>query len=209
MDPRDWALQQTCPTVVVPKFGTLDPMPEGGHRLLVAVDGLWLEVRRPWLHVRVALARQTIFNVPYGEVSPLTELAFGQVPPLLKQRFLAEAQAALPNEHAAWLVWDERQALLGYQSLQAIKRGPSTIQYHRPHLAESESLAVDIHSHGHLPAFFSRTDNEDDRGAYKLAIVVGSFGSDELSVAMRLCLGGWFIALPTAPITAKEWLCDT
>jgi PRTRC genetic system protein A len=127
----------------------------------------------------------------------------------MKQRFLAEASAALPNEHAAWLVWDGRRAALTYQSLVAIACGPGAIQYHRPRLFDHESLAVDIHSHGMLPAFFSDTDDKDDRGAYKLAIVVGSFGGAELSVAMRLCLGGWFIDLPATTIPAKEFLCAT
>ena len=209
MDPRDWALQQTCPVISVPKFGALGPMHESGHRLLIAADGLWLEVRRPWLQVRLPLACQSCFTVPYGALTPVMQLSFGQVPPALKQRFLVEAQAALPNEHVAWLIWDAQDDGLTYQSLKAIERRPDRIQYHSPRLTESESLAVDIHSHGRLPAFFSRTDDEDDRGAYKLAIVVGSFGDDELSVAMRLCLGGWFIDLPTSPISAKEWRCDT
>ena len=107
MDPRDLALQQTCPTLVVPKYGELEPMSDFGHRMLVASDGLWLEVLRPWLHLQVPIAEQEAFALPFGPLTVKMELTFGRVPPALRERFLADAKAALPDEHAAWLVWDE------------------------------------------------------------------------------------------------------
>jgi PRTRC genetic system protein A len=45
---------------------------------------------------------------------------------------------------------------------------------------------VDVHSHGILPAFFSGTDERDDRtDDAKLAFVVGNLDKTEVSVTMR------------------------
>lgn len=208
MDPRDDVLQQSCPTIVVPKYGALVPMEEWGHRVLVARNGLWLEVLRPWLHALVPIASQEAFPLPFGELTVKLALAFGRVPLSFRERFLSEANAALPDEHAAWLVWNENQRTLQYRELAVIDRTPGRIQYRHPRLSDGEWLAVDMHSHGGLPAFFSATDNDDDRGAHKLAIVVGNLGSAEISVAMRLCLGGLFIDLPTIPIGGEVASCD-
>ena len=51
---------------------------------------------------------------------------------------------------------------------------------------------VDCHSHGHIPAFFSGEDDQDDLADdLKISFVFGSLDSDNPSVAMRLVgLGG-------------------
>jgi PRTRC genetic system protein A len=49
-------------------------------------------------------------------------------------RFVADAREALPNEHAAWGVWDEQKQLLTYRPLVAIAAGPGGISFHRPRL---------------------------------------------------------------------------
>lgn len=50
MDPRDVALQSVAPVIMVPRYSDLEPLSQNGHRFLVADDGLWLEVYRPWLY---------------------------------------------------------------------------------------------------------------------------------------------------------------
>ena len=69
-------------------------------------------------------------------------------------------------------------------------------------LAEREHLAIDLHSHGLAPAYFSATDDQDDAGAVKISGVFGNLDQPVPTVALRLCLLGLFIPLtvPAAKI---------
>jgi PRTRC genetic system protein A len=51
LDVRDRLVQQHAPTIMVPTHSDLAPLTAAGHRYLAAADGLWLELRRPWLHM--------------------------------------------------------------------------------------------------------------------------------------------------------------
>ncbi len=47
-----------------------------------------------------------------------------------------------------------------------------------------------------LRRFFSRTDNKDDRGDLKIAIVVGNVDQPNPTVKARLCTLGRYLPLP-------------
>lgn len=51
---------------------------------------------------------------------------------------------------------------------------------------------MDCHSHGRHPAYFSSTDNQDDRHDVKMALVIGNCDRSNPSVAARLCAKGLF-----------------
>lgn len=192
-DPRDIFLQQHTPVVMVPRFGEFEPMTHAGHRFLAAADGLWIEAVRQWLYVRAPIAASEV-AMPFGQVSAREEYTFhaADIQRVL-QRFMADARAALPNECAAWGVWDESASRLRYTPLKAIDATPGSVKFHRPGLGDGLHLAVDLHSHGATSAFFSGTDDADDAGEVKLSIVIGDLGQDEPSIAMRLCVLGLFI----------------
>jgi PRTRC genetic system protein A len=142
---------------------------------------------------------------PYGTVEEKVEFAFGRLGSALQelQAFAAEARAALPNEYAAWIIWDAQKQKLQYRPLPATSATPGSITFDRPALAEHESLAIDLHSHGDSAAFFSATDDADDAGEVKIAGVFGGLGAgSEPDVAFRLCVLGMFIPLkvPAAAI---------
>lgn len=194
IDIRDAALQAVCPSVMVPRFGTLQSLQEPGHRFLVAADGLWIEAHRPWVYIRQPIARQEAVAMPYGRLTPAVHLAFGSIPRALLDDFAEVARAQLPNECAAWIVWSERGGL-ELRHLDNIKASPGYVQFHRPELSDDEHLVIDLHSHGMLPAFFSATDNHDDKGEIKLAAVVGNLDYEKPSMVVRLCVQGLFIDL--------------
>ena len=56
MDSRDVALQSVMPTVMVPRYSELEELATAGDRILMAANGVWLEVCRAWLYVRVLVA---------------------------------------------------------------------------------------------------------------------------------------------------------
>ena len=61
------------------------------------------------------------------------------------------------------------------------------------HLAlDDEHLVFDCHSHGRYSAFFSKTDNLDDKSEVKIAYVVGNCDQPQQTRQYRLCLRGIF-----------------
>lgn len=192
LDPRDAILQAHTPAIMVPRYGALPLMDKPGHRFLVAGSGLWLEVLRPWLYAKVQIAYAEM-PLPFGAVEHTVQYAFGERDiRALQERFLADAFTAMPNECAAWGVYDEAAGALGYRPLLADAASPGGVSFHRPRLAEHEHLAVDLHSHGALEAFFSATDDEDDEGEVKISVVAGTLDRAP-TFASRLCLLGQFI----------------
>jgi PRTRC genetic system protein A len=194
LDQRDAVLQAHTPAVIVPRYSALQIIPEPGHRYLVAHDGLWLELLRPWIHLRTRIAStHGEISLPYGKVAPVFTYAFapGELENL-QRRFVHDATAALPNEFAAWGVWDENAGRIEYRPLIADASSPGGIAFHRPRLEPHEHLAIDLHSHGTMDAFFSATDDADDAGEVKLSAVVGTLDK-EPTFASRLCVLGLFI----------------
>ena len=196
LDLRDRLTQQQVPAVMMPRHTNFAPLEANGHRFIVAADGLWIEVRRPWLYLIWPVATAPI-SLPYGEVlAEDMDFAFdldGAEFQQLLERFSVEAAAALPAEHAAWFVWDEQRQTLQYQPLIADEASPGGIKFHRPALPDHQHLAVDVHSHGTMAPFFSGTDDEDDAGEVKLSYVLGHMGREEESWSARLCAHGLFI----------------
>ena len=197
MNAHDHQLQALCPTVMVPKFEPLPDLDHAGHRFLAGRDGLWIEARRAWLHARIPLTPAPI-PLPYGELPPLVDFRFGRgLLPLLR-RFVREAAEFSPDEHAAWLGWNQHTQSLEYLAVRVIQQSGSHIRYERPLTSPGVDLCVDLHSHGRLPAFFSSQDDRDDDET-KLAICVGNCDQPFPSLAARLCLQG-------AHIDLSEWL---
>lgn len=204
--PLDIALFDSAPTVAVPKHAQFAPLADVGHRFLMTAEGVFVEVRRPWLHVIQQLAKHSDVGPkpPYGLVMPKIELAFGRLGVAIPfvQAFAEEAQSALPNEHAAWIVWDQEKKALAYKALHVSASSPDGINFDRPVLEAHESLAIDLHSHGGAPAFFSDKDDTDDAGEVKISGVIGGLGDGGTpSVAFRLCVLGLIIPLKV-PVSA-------
>lgn len=195
-DPRDVLLQNLTPVIPVPRFSPLAPMEKPGHRYLLARDGLWLEVYRPWIHGRVPLATCEFsgeHRLPFGELEQSIEYRFGAEDlQRLQALFAYDACKTLPNEAAAWGVYDEKSGRLEYRALLADAASATGITFQRPRLADHEHLAVDIHSHGAGPAGFSTTDDRDDLGEVKISLVAGGLGG-QVEWESRLCLLGVYV----------------
>ncbi|MGU7775657.1 PRTRC system protein A [Burkholderia sp. MR1-5-21] len=199
MNPFDTVLQQSFPSVMVPSREPVEPMARPGERLLIASDGVYLEILRPWVCLVRRIARYEVSTaVPYGKVEETTALMCGQIPAELVAEFHAMARAALPNEAGAWIVWNSVMGTFRIVALPSLSHGPGHLVYERPRLAEGEWLVVDCHSHGAGPAFFSRTDNQDDRHDVKFALVLGRCDRTP-SIALRLCAKGIFEKFERAP----------
>lgn len=199
MDARDLALQASCPVLAAPRFGTLSPM-TNGQRIIVAANGVFVQVKLDWLDCIQRLAPAVAgFPLPFGEVQERMVFAFGRLPIQLIEQFLAAARERLPDESAGALVY-ARGSGSGSGSLRLVlhppvSASPGHITYDVPALSEDETLAVDLHTHGRLPAFWSATDDRDDRGI-KIAGVFGHLHCEQPSAEFRLVLNGLYRALP-------------
>ncbi|HZF19465.1 MAG TPA: PRTRC system protein A [Burkholderiales bacterium] len=198
LDPRDRALQAHTPAIIVPRFSELAPLEHNGHRYLIAEDGVYLELRRPWMRIVWPVAPAEA-PLPFGqapEIGARLDFDWKQLTALLDP-FERDAHLAMPNEFAAWITWKPNGSgghTLDYRPLLASEATPGGLDLIRPALAEGEHLVADLHSHGAMEAFFSAIDDEDDAGEVKYAAVLGGLGTDAPRWKMRLCLpGGQFV----------------
>lgn len=194
----DKALLAAAPVAAVPRHAPFHPLQDNGHRFLLAEDGLYLEVRRPWLHYIHQLAKQTAVAIPYGPLKGKCELDFGTIGSALEQmrEFAAKARADAPIEAAASLLWDHRERSWRIEYPDIIgEASASRIQFRQVEPGPDESVAIDLHSHGYAGAYFSPTDDEDDRGAVKISAVFGNLDTATPTVAFRLCVLGLYIPI--------------
>lgn len=189
----DRYIREMVPTVSAPVRTPLEPLPQHKHRIIVAKNGTFVEVRRAWLHAVVKLSSHGGLALPFGEVQPSLTLT-EPLPGSLLEQFEEHARSRFPNETAAWIVYGKET---GYRLLllDEIQASVGSVKFHRPEL-DGEELVIDLHSHGQLPAFFSETDDADDYGEVKLAAVVGSLDQPKPTWALRLCLLGLFVPWP-------------
>ncbi len=195
LNPIDRTLQTVTPTVMVPRHEAFVPLTTPGHRFLAAEDGLWIEIHRPWLYVRVPLATQDRVAMPYGKLGHHVELGCGKIKwqPLID--FLRDAAATPHTEIAGGIIWNAATNAWRYERFVEISASGSHINYERPRLGEQEHLVVDMHSHGQHAAGFSGTDDQDDRGEVKIALVVGKIDEqgENPALATRLCALGIYL----------------
>jgi len=196
MDSRDVTLQSVMPTVMVPRFSKLEELDTAGNRILMASNGVWLEVCRAWLYMRTPIAPPVTVPVPYGKVRTEVRFGFGRLPRNLVAQFIELAKERCPNECAAWVVWNQQTDQWRLMMLEERSAGPDHVIVNLPSLEEGEHMVMDLHSHGWLDAFFSSTDDYDDgRGEVKIAGVVGNLNKPEVTASFRLCANGVFVPL--------------
>ncbi len=188
-DPRDEAVQATCLVKAVPRFGDL-PTHASGQRMLLAGNGLFVQMKTPWLDCTTRVA-EVGMHLPYGSLDETIAFAFGVIPVGLLERFLKEARLELPNETAGALIFNVRTGGLRLAMHEAVAAGPGHVSYRIEELPDDELLAVDLHSHGRLPAFWSAEDDRDDQGV-RVCGVFGNLDRARPTARFRLVLNGLF-----------------
>jgi PRTRC genetic system protein A len=185
----DGMAAELCPIVAMPQSGKIEPRSTYGRRYILAKNGLFLEAKAPAGYFRLHLG-DLEHKMPFGECKQEINFSFhhrGNQHIVLIKEFIEYARDALPNEAAAWVIWNLDTRQMRLQMLEPTTASPSSITFARPKLAHNECLAIDIHSHGTIPAFFSVQDDLDDAGEVKLCMVVGTLDK-EPTIATRLCV---------------------
>ena len=210
-DPTAAALLADVPCYPVPLHGgspALDALRAArvGRGLAVGTDGVLLILRRPWLALDIPVTRPIAAHLPYGSVGgPKADLRCGFIPAGFLTSVLESLRAALPNESAAFILWNEasREFALDFPVID--EATPSRLVYRTPVLPPDWHMICDIHSHGTGPASFSATDDADDAHATKISLVFGRLDQlDGPTRASRLCAGGMFLPLPRSPFAGDH-----
>jgi PRTRC genetic system protein A len=205
----DALIQRQFPCVVAPRYGELAALDRKGERFIVCATGVKMEIWRPWIHAVIDLTPEGVLRpMPYGPGPEAGATLLCQpIPKAMRERFIEEARATMPSEHAAWVTWNEHTRLFRYRSVQVLSHSPASITYVRPDLDPGEWLVGDIHSHARYPAGFSATDEVDDYGTLQLSLVLGSLDRSEITEATVLrCMG---VTLPLTVLRLKEQRCTT
>jgi PRTRC genetic system protein A len=205
------ALLDAVPCYPVPSQGrspALDTLrsARAGHGLAVGADGVMLILRRPWLALDVPVTPPISAYLPYGPTgSPKADLRCGLIPSDLLDRIVDHFHAALPNEDAAFVLWNETTRAFAVEFPAIDEATPSRLVYRTPVPSAGWHVVCDIHSHGHGAAYFSATDDADDAHTTKIALVVGRLGHpDGPTTATRLCAAGLFLPLQRSPFSGEH-----
>ncbi len=181
----DLLIQQEFPTVTVPRFSPLLPCSVGRTRLLMARDGLYLETAQTWGRL-VKRLWDAPRPLPYGEVAEVDTFADilkeEAVRRIIRDRVIPAAAefARLEREWAGFIGWHEADGW--YEFIPAEFASTSCAVHYRTPAANGTRIVVDIHSHGRLGTFFSHTDDRDDQGGVKIAVVLGNYRETAESV---------------------------
>lgn len=192
-DPRDGAIGASCPVVAMPQFGALAAH-ASGQRMLLARNGLFVQMKTPWLDCTTRVA-EVGMHLPYGVATEAIRFAFGVIPLGLLEQFITAARKAMPNEAAGALIYDTRVGALRLTMHESIEVGPGHVRYRIEDLADHELVAIDLHSHGRLGAFWSHEDDRDDQGV-RVCGVFGNLDRERPTAKFRLALNGLFRELP-------------
>lgn len=210
-DPTAAAVLAAVPCHPVPSQGrspALDALRAAcaGHGLAIGNDGVMLILRRPWLALDIPVTPPISAYVPYGSVGePRADLLCGRIPREHLDQILEHFRAALPNEAAAFVLWNETSRAFALHFPDIEEATPSSLVYRSPVLQPGWHLICDIHSHGAGSAYFSATDNADDAFATKIALVIGQLDRpDGPQMASRLCANGMFLPLPRSPFSGES-----
>jgi len=201
MDVRDLALQSACPVIAAPRFGPLPDM-VNGQRIILAANGVFVQVKLDWLDCIQRLSPALPIPLPYGGIEERLTFTFGVLPIRLIEAFIEAGRRGLPNEVAGALIYSRRSRSLRLALCEPLDVSPHQIDYRMPAMDADETLAVDLHTHGHGLPFWSAKDDRDDQGI-KVAGVLGCLHQPKPSALFRLVVNGRFLPLP------HPWQADT
>lgn len=209
-DPTAEAVLAAVPCYPIPPIGQSPAIASlraqrSGVGLAVGHDGVMLILRRPWLSLDVPIHPQPAAHLPYGSIGDQQAvLLCGLIPVELYERILAHLREALPNEAAAFVLWNENSGAFDVRFPEIEEATSSRLVYRTPRCDSGWHVVCDIHSHGRAGAFFSATDDQDDAGSTKISVVFGRLDRPTPSAVARICAAGMFLPMPRIPFAGDR-----
>lgn len=184
-----------------------DEMPDCLYQYLVGRDGIYVRARRPGLHATIGISGFLQPARGLGEI--YTGVTFVEpVPSKVVQTMLGYAWDCLPNECLFYLRYKplapymEPWQLIIPDQIQL----PTSVFPKDPYNPLAKEALIEIHSHGHMDAFFSATDNRDETG-FRIYAVLGKLGSSRPAIGARVGVYGHFCPIPAGMVfeLPQEW----
>jgi len=153
------------------------------YNYVLAANGLFIEASNPALAARVPVAECDIRGL--APIKTKIALTYGSIPQQFFDLALDTFLASPDKERYVGVT-----AAAGYHFYMPVQNeGEASVVYE-----VGDSVVLDIHSHGHMPAFFSpQTDDKDETGL-KLYAVVGRLNATPV-VKVRVGVYGYFYNL--------------
>jgi len=195
--PRDRVLFTHTPMLMMPRCGRLPPLAVGHKRYIAAADGIYLQARHRALNLTLKL---TNADLPYGSLAEDVDVSGGLIPRALFDEIVEHALSAAPNEWAGLIHWRENEQRYALTIPQTVVSSASIIEY-RTDGIDPHCLVLDIHTHGHGEAFFSRShdDLSDQCGIYFASVLGHCYSRHRLTAVTRLVVYGQFFTLSWHP----------
>lgn len=168
---------------------------EAGYSFIYILTptGIFLRKRlRPGRGGKARFVQSKVDKVPGLEIPKIeSEIVFlpdGKIPHTL----LAEVESFFrrvievkktPVEAMIWIMWNEEKGYFLHVPRQIVSK--ASAKYDWTDLPENSSIIVDIHSHADFGAFFSGTDDNDDKDRVGFSGVIGHNNTDSRSYAWR------------------------
>ena len=152
--------------LIVQDDGKLPPIPDCLYAYIMAGNGVFLYAKRDDLEVLISVARATIAGLP--PLEPFVKMP--RVPAILLHHVLNASKENLPNEILFWFNFNCDRQMWNLDAPLQICSPASVFPMDKNNPLGTKAL-IDLHSHGLLDAFFSRTDNRDEQGLRIFAVI--------------------------------------
>ncbi|MCK6584055.1 MAG: hypothetical protein L6Q49_13230 [Anaerolineales bacterium] len=177
--------------LVVNMDGSLPEIPPCLYAYILAGNGVFLNAKRAGLEVLIPVTVTRIAGLP--PLCPYVNLS-QRVPKCLLLHALKLSLNQLPNEILFWFNSKD------YWTMQVPEQFtcPSGV-FPLESLDEmGTSALVDLHSHGLLPPFFSRVDNQDEKG-FRIYAVLGEVDKAP-SLRVRVGVYSHYFNIPASTV---------
>ena len=155
---------------------------------ILAKDGLFIQASNPLIKGVLCIS-----PVEIRGLSPLKEsieLVHGKIPMHLYDLSVSILMASSDREQYLAITWESEYRL----RIPTQDRNGASVQYET-----LPSSIMDIHSHGRMGAFFSCTDDGDEKGL-RFYAVVGRLDTLLPEVELRLGVYGYFVSVSIGDI---------
>jgi PRTRC genetic system protein A len=170
----------------------LPPIPPGLYQYVIGANGVFVRARRPGLEalLPVATARDEVRGLP--NVLPFVRLDH-PVPAYMLEHMFLRAWREGNKEILFYLRSDPTWKL--YLPKQAQSAG--SVYPLNPFAGGADTL-LEVHSHHHMDAYFSATDNRDERAGFRLFAVLGNLDKPRPRIRVRVGIYGHFWEIPAS-----------
>ena len=153
------------------------------YNYILAANGLFIEASNPMLAARVPVTECEVRGL--APVKAKIALTYGSITQHFFDLALDTFLAAPDKEHYVAVT-----AAAGYHFYLPVQdEGDASVVYE-----VGDSVILDIHSHAHMPAFFSHQTDDKDETGLKLYAVVGRLDARPV-VKLRVGVYGYFHSL--------------